>query len=374
MNQPVSAKISGKTRVLLAPLDWGLGHATRCIPIIRELQNNGCEVFVAGEGMQQVLLQQEFPGLSFLPLQGYRAKYASTKAGLLWQIFLQSFKFLRIIKKENVWLSKYLEKYAFDAVISDNRYGLYSDKIPCVFITHQLSIKSPFGRWSEKLLQKSNYKYISRFAACWVPDEEMHGLAGELSHPEKIPQVPLAYLGLLSRFNQQEKADTINKPEKEQVLILLSGPEPQRTIFENKIVEQLTGCNDDIVVVRGLPGHASVIPSGDRIRFYNHLPADELANEMKKATFIISRSGYSTVMDIAALQKKSILVPTPGQTEQEYLASYLSGKKFAYTVSQKNFSLQPDLEKAKDFSYHLPAIANNGRLREVIQSFLATLR
>ncbi len=374
MNHPVTAKPSGKTRILLAPLDWGLGHATRCIPIIRELQNQGCEVFVAAEGMQLVLLQQEFPGLMFLPLDGYRAKYAKTKAGLFWQMIFQSFKFLRMIKKENVWLRKILEEHAFDAVISDNRYGLYSDKITSVFVTHQLAIKSPLGRWSEKLLQKRNYQYIRRFSACWVPDEENQGLAGELSHPAKKPPVPLTYLGHLSRFFQQVKTDSINKQEKEKVLILLSGPEPQRTIFENRITEQLTGCNEDVVLVRGLPGHPSVIPSTGNILFYNHLPAAELEKEMQKATFIISRSGYSTVMDIAALQKKSILVPTPGQTEQEYLAAYLSGQQFAYTVSQKEFSLQHDLEKAKKFSYRLPALTNNGRLREVIHSFLASLR
>ncbi len=375
MNQPGSAKSSGKTRILLAPLDWGLGHATRCIPIIRELQQQGCEVSVAAEGLQQALLQQEFPGITFLPLQGYRARYAKTKTGLLWQMIFQSFRFLQIIKKENVWLRKILEKHNFDAVISDNRYGLFSDKVPTVFVTHQLTIKSPLGRWSEKLLQKRNYQYISRFSACWVPDvEQQRGLAGDLSHPEKKPPVPLSYLGPLSRFSGTGNDGSFNNTGKEQVLILLSGPEPQRSIFENRIVAQLANFDGDAVVVRGLPGHASVIPSGDRIRFYNHLAADELANEMQKATFIISRSGYSTVMDIAALQKKSILVPTPGQTEQEYLASHLSASQFAFCVAQKDFSLEKVLHQAKAFSYRLPAFPATSKLQQVIQSFLASLR
>lgn len=336
--------LAGK-KLLVAPLDWGLGHATRCIPVIKELLANGCEVWLAGEGQQEILLSKEFPGLNFLPLKGYRVSYASS--GMTLKMLAQVPKILTAIKSENKWLDEQVNKYGFDAVISDNRYGLYHKKIHSVFITHQLCIKSPLGKWSEPLLQQWNYKFINRFSECWVPDEAgENNLAGELSHPEILPSIPVKYIGPLSRF-EKKTGDEI----KNHLLIILSGPEPQRSLFEDRIVDEIAHYNGSATIVRGLPAANTILPSTNTIRVYNHLTADLLNDEMAKAEFIISRCGYSTVMDIAAMKKKSILVPTPGQTEQEYLARHLMKKQFAFCISQKEFSLIPAIEKANAFQY-----------------------
>ncbi|MDP9230739.1 MAG: glycosyl transferase family 28, partial [Bacteroidota bacterium] len=194
-------KTANSPRILVAPLDWGLGHATRCIPIIKELINQNCDVWLAGEGAQAALLQKEFPGLSFLNLPGYRISYNKSSMKLFLGILLQVPKILRAISKENKWLKKMMTKYTFDAIISDNRYGLYHKKIFTAFITHQLLIKTSLGKLSEKILQQWNYKFINRFTQCWVPDEEGSiNLAGELSHPKKNPAIPLKYIGAISRF------------------------------------------------------------------------------------------------------------------------------------------------------------------------------
>jgi hypothetical protein len=336
--------LAGK-KLLLAPLDWGLGHATRCVPVIRSLLENGCEVWLAGEGAQEKLLREEFPRLSFLPLKGYRIKYG--KRNFTGKLLMQLPSILKTIKEENNWLKAVVAQHGFEAVISDNRYGLYHEKIFSVFITHQLCVKSPFGKWSENFLQRWNYKFINRFSECWIPDEEgENNLAGELSHPAKLPLVPVKYIGTLSRFQKKDVAEIKNH-----LLVILSGPEPQRTIFENKIVDEIAHYPATAVVVRGLPGDKNIIPSANSIRFFNHLSAAELNEEALKAEFIICRSGYSTLMDIAALQKKSILIPTPGQTEQQYLAGYLQEKQFALSFSQKSFSLQQVLDAAKKFNY-----------------------
>jgi len=336
--------LAGK-KLLVAPLDWGLGHATRCVPVIRDLLNNSCEVWLAGEGAQEKLLREEFPSLTFLPLKGYRIKYG--KSGLTTKILLQIPAILRSIKEENVWLKEQVGKYGFDAVISDNRYGLYHQDILSVFITHQLCIKSSLGDWSEKILQKWNYKFIDRFDECWVPDEEReNNLAGELSHPVKLPSIPVKYIGPLSRFEKKNIGEI-----KDHLLIVLSGPEPQRTILENRIIDQIVNYPATATIVRGLPGEKNIIPSTNTICFYNHLSLEELNNEVMKAEFVISRTGYSTIMDIAALQKKSILVPTPGQTEQEYLAGHLMKKQFAFCVDQNRFSLLKNIEEARKFGY-----------------------
>lgn len=336
--------LAGK-KLLLAPLDWGLGHATRCVPVIKELLSIGSEVWLAGEGAQEKLLREEFPSLPFLPLKGYRVKYGKT--GLTGKLVLQIPSILQSIKSENNWLKEQVSKYQFDGVISDNRYGLHHENIFSVFITHQLCIKSSLGKWSEKFLQQWNYKFINRFHECWVPDEEgQNNLAGELSHPLKFPAIPVKYIGGLSRFKKKDVAEI-----KDHLLITLSGPEPQRTILENRIIDEVVNYNGTATIARGLPAERNIIPSTNTILFHNHLSSEELNNEAMKAALIIGRSGYSNVMDIAALQKKSILIPTPGQTEQEYLADHLMKKRFAFCINQNEFSLLKNIEEAGRFDY-----------------------
>ncbi|HYM94543.1 MAG TPA: glycosyltransferase [Chitinophagaceae bacterium] len=363
MNHSLMENKLRKSRILIAPLDWGLGHATRCIPIVHELLNANFDVWLAGEGAQETLLKKEFPALPVLPLKGYRILYSKSGSSLLWRIILQGPQLRKAIRDEHRWLKKMMNEYNFDAVISDNRYGLYHKNTFCVFITHQLMIKTFWGKWTEKYLQKRNYHFINRFSECWVPDnKDENNFAGELSHPGKKPAIPVKYIGLLSRMEKKNI-----EPEKKHLLILLSGPEPQRSILENIIVRQIAHYYGSATILRGLPSYASMIPSTNSIHFYNHLPAEELSKEMARAEFIIARSGYSTVMDIVKLQKKGILIPTPGQTEQEYLGKYLLEKQVAFSCTQKEFSLEEALIKAKDFPFKFPDFNSQNKLKEVVE-------
>jgi uncharacterized protein (TIGR00661 family) len=355
-----------QARILVAPLDWGLGHATRCIPIIRELLAQNCEVWLAGEGAQEKLLKIEFPELTFLQLPGYRIQYAKTARGLIWKMIQQGPKMQRAIRYEHRWLKKAVKEHGFDAVISDNRYGLYHSTTPCIFITHQLTIKTAKAKWTEKILQKRNYNYINKFAACWVPDAETeNNLAGELSHPLLKPAIPVHYIGMLSRFTKKNIEE-----KKSHLLIILSGPEPQRSLLEEKIINDISHYNYTATIVRGLPDSASVIPSTNMIKFINHLPGDEMNTAMEEAEYVINRSGYSSVMDIITLQKKSILIPTPGQTEQEYLGNYLMKKGMAVVIAQKDFSLDKALKAAAEYNYQLSIIDSGSTLTSTIEEFL----
>ena len=366
MDQPEKGKTPANPRILVAPLDWGLGHATRCIPLIRELQAQGATVILAGEGAQNLLVKEEIPGLEILELKGYRVRYGKTGFDLLRNLLYQTPAILRTIKEENQWLNKLVQGSSIDGVISDNRFGLYNEKIPCVFITHQLAIKTPWGGFTEQLIQRKNYSYIERYTACWVPDAPgSNGLAGELSHPRKRPRIPMEYIGTLSRFNYEP-----GKQPGSHFLVLISGPEPQRSIFENLILKDLDQSAISAVVVRGLPGNTESLPSSAAIQYYNHLPASSLAAEIEKADFVIARSGYSSVMDLARLRKKTILVPTPGQTEQQYLAKYLYGKKMAYSVSQNEFSLLKAIAEAKKLNYVLEEPFVGEELKNAVQRFL----
>jgi uncharacterized protein (TIGR00661 family) len=367
MIEDPAVKKTGNPRILVAPLDWGLGHATRCIPVIYELVKQNCEVWLAGEGAQKILLKQEFPEQPFLPLKGYRVKYGGSRTGLFPSLFSQLPRIFRTIRHENNWLKKVVDDYQFDAIVSDNRFGLYHSSVPCIFITHQLRIQTPFGKWSENFLQKINYRFVNRFTECWIPDEEKeNGIAGELSHPVAMPAIPVQYMGILSRLKKNNAA----AEKKDHLFISLSGPEPQRTLLENKIIRDIGHYNGTATIVRGLPGISTLIPSTNDIRFYNHLAADEFNIEMEKADYVISRSGYSTVMDIVTLGKKSILIPTPGQTEQEYLAKYLSEKRISFCISQKDFSLKEALQNVSGFEFKQINYINTSKLPLLIKSFV----
>ncbi len=360
---------SAKPTVLIAPLNWGLGHATRCIPVIHAFLKANCKVIIAGEKTTLSLLQQEFPQLQTLNLPGYSIQYPPKKWLFPFYLLAQLPSLLSSIRKEQAWLKKVVAHHQIDAVVSDNRYGLYHETIPAVFITHQLRIKSFLGKWIDDLLQQRNYKYINRFTTCWVPDAARKGLAGALSHPQLLPKIPVHYLGWLSRFGKKKTSTAGNH-----LLVIISGPEPQRTIFENIILQQAHQYTKPIVMVRGLPGDTSKLPVPPNIEVHNHLPATDIEQRMEEAAFIISRCGYSTVMDVAALQKKAIFIPTPGQTEQEYLAQHLMSNNFAFCVAQAKFRLGTSLSLAASFDYHFIEAENENALINVVEKFADVLR
>lgn len=330
-------------KVLVAPLDWGLGHATRCIPIIKGLLQQKCEVWIAASGAQKAILKEEFPFLSFVEIPGYGIKYDKNRALTILRLIGLVPKILIRIKQENAWLQQFLLREKPDVVISDNRYGLYAPGPVTVFITHQLRIRTPLGRVVDGWLQRINYSAIRRFSACWVPDRPgVDSLAGELSHPRRLPSIPLRYIGWLTRL-----AGGTGQTEDVDVLVLLSGPEPQRTILEKKILEQAAGLERRIVLLRGLPGGGEAVDAPPGMVVHDHLPAAQLLPLLRGARVVVARAGYSTVMELLSLGKKAVLIPTPGQTEQEYLGNYLSGRGLVIQVRQKDFSLKEAVAKAE---------------------------
>jgi hypothetical protein len=376
-------------RILIAPLDWGLGHATRCIPLIRHFLERGCDVWIAAEGKTKQVLQQEFPELTFLDLKGYRIRYARTKTGLVLRMLTQIPSICRTIYRERLWLQKTVLRFDIDAVVSDNRFGMVHPSIPCVYITHQLRIQIPGGSLVESFVQRLHYRFINRFTACWVPDaENQPNLSGVLAHPRRLPSIPVHYLGPLSRLEREDLS--LDNP----LLILLSGPEPQRTLLEGLILRQLETLAITAVLVRGLPGAngGSGALSGSspmepgasdgalqrllvsrRLAVHDHLPAHLLEQTIARSQWVIARTGYTTVMDLVKLQKKSILVPTPGQTEQEYLATYLKAEGVCYTVSQSDFSLERVLAEAEVFPYRIPFPIRSDLYKDVVDAWLQSL-
>lgn len=355
--------------MLVAPLDWGLGHATRCIPLVRVLLMKGCQVLIAANGAQKVLLQEEFPELGFIDLDGYNIRYS--RKWLLAGLLLQLFKIRLAIKKEKAALPGIIAKHGIDWVISDNRYGLYSSQTPSTIITHQLSVMPPAGfSWAKGFLRKVIYGYINQFSNCWVPDlpDISRGLSGELGHPEIKPTIATWYTGWLSRFT-----NTNELPSRYKCIIVLSGPEPQRTMLEEIIVKQLIGTKDEMVFVRGLPKEKAVPGLPGNISVYNHLPANELQQKILASEYLVSRSGYSTLMDGFTLQKKCIFIPTPGQTEQEYLGNLVTQKQMGLVYKQRAFVLEDALKEASGFHFHFPLNTLNNLLEIAVDNMLARI-
>jgi uncharacterized protein (TIGR00661 family) len=357
-----------KLRVLIAPLDWGLGHATRCIPIIYELLSLDVEVFIAVEDNIKNLLEKELPEVNFLPLAGYNIRYSRNSIFFQFTLLAQLPKILIAVYAEKKWLKKIIPLHNIDAVISDNRLGLSNATIPCVYITHQLTIKAG-NLVMEWLLQKIHYQFINKYSICWVPDfESAANFAGTLSHPKHLPKIPLRYLGLLSRLEK------IEVKKKYDLLVLISGPEPQRTVFENILLNELRNFSGKTLFIRGLLASATPLTSENiNLEILNYLPSKKLNIAIQQAELVICRSGYSTVMDLIRLQQKAILVPTPGQTEQEYLSDYLSKKKLFFSLPQKKFSLNKLLEQAKHFSLSVAPIVDTQPFKKIVQEFCSSV-
>lgn len=342
--------------ILVAVLDWGLGHATRSIPIIQCLLAHDCRVSIAGNGSSLVLLKQEFPQLVFHELPAYKATYPS-HGFFFWHLFLQSPAIFNAIRKEKKLIDSLLQDNHFDAIISDNRYGCYSEKVPSVLITHQLNIQLPASlSWNGFVINYINHRLIKKFSACWVPDFPM-GFTGKLTVTKKLR---VKYIGMLSRF----QADNNDVPESDLILGLVSGPEPQREILEKLLVKEFKKLNKPCLIIRGLPNEMPNETKEGNITLKAHAPAQELQSIIAKAGLVVSRSGYTTIMDLQAIGKRHVIfIPTPGQTEQEYLASELQQRKIAYTQTQDHFNLAEAIEKSKqyhgfDTSTHQPNLLN----------------
>jgi uncharacterized protein (TIGR00661 family) len=354
-----------KPLLLFSSLDWGLGHTTRSVPLLKEFLNLGCDLVVACNSIQKKILQPEFPALRYVELEGYSLNYGSDKWSTRIKILLQLKKILTRINQENAWLRSFIKENKVDALISDNRYGFYHPKIPSVLITHQLHIHSGYGAIADKLSQFLIYRFVNRFSVCWVPDnEKTNGLAGKLSHPRSLPAVPVRYLGPVSRFDECES----NSEKNYDALIILSGPEPQRTILETIMLEQSEPINKKIALVRGLPEQQPPLYH-KKITTFNHLNSAELNKLICESQLIIGRSGYTTIMDMIKLKKKMAVIPTPGQPEQEYLAKHLSENHLALTYPQYKFSLPQIFDDAANFKF-AHADLNMNEFKIVLKEFV----
>lgn len=329
-----------KKQILVAPLNWGIGHASRCISIINWLLVSNFKPIIASDGEALLLLQKEFPEQEFIELPAFNITYQKYGKHLKLKLLRQLPHIVKTLKAERKITKSIIKNYNIDGIISDSRFGIYSKSIPSVIITHQLNVLS--GRTSF-ISSKINKLQLKNFNEIWVPDfKHTPNLSGKLGHLSENSQLNIKYLGPLSRLNKTEKKT------KYDLMILLSGPEPQRTILENKLIKELQDYKGIILLIKGKVEAKQTKSQTGHFTIYNYMTSEALENAINSSKIIISRSGYTTVMDLAKLGKSAFFIPTPGQFEQEYLAKRFNKLQLVPCCSQEQFNLN-ELKKIKNF-------------------------
>ena len=334
--------------ILVAPLNWGLGHATRCIPIIQALLELNFNVILASDGAALNLLRKEFPHLLALELPSYNIVYPKNGADFKWKMLKNTPALFDAVVLEKKIIKKWVKEYKLSGIISDNRLGVLSKKIPSVFMTHQVNVLSGSTTWASGWLHRL---VISRFTECWIPDvSSTINLSGKLGHLEE-PGFDVQFIGPLSRLEKKVF------PQVYDLMVLLSGPEPQRTIFEEILRKEVLSYTGKVIFIRGTIEDKQEMHQEDNITFYNYMTTQQLEQAFNESNLVLCRSGYTTIMDLSKLEKKAFFIPTPGQYEQEYLAKKMKKDGFAPFSKQDNFKIE-DLAEIHLYK-GLPAIGGD---------------
>ena len=309
-------------KIIIAPLNWGLGHATRCVPIIKELQKSNFTPVIASDGTALQFLIKEFPSLEFFELPSYKISYGRN---LKWSLIRKIPTIVRAVHKERLLIQEYIHQNPdVVGIISDNRFGCYYTKIPSVYITHQLNVLSGFLTPVTSFFHR---RVIRKYNECWIPDEENSVYSGKLSRSTK--NLNKKYIGVLSRFKKQELPQDID------VLILLSGPEPNRTLLEIKLTSIFKTSSKKVYLIQGIVEKTQKTTKENQLTIVNFMLTKQLEHTLNLSKMVICRAGYSSVLDLVSLRKKALLIPTKFQNEQEYLAKYLQQKGYFSFVKER---------------------------------------
>ncbi len=349
--------------VLVSPLNWGLGHAARMVPLIRKLIGQGQKVIIGAYGDSATLLKKEFKECIHVELKGFTPVYSSSHSQTV-ALMRQSVKFLFHKSREHKRTKEVVKKFGVDLIISDNRYGVWYKNIPSVLVTHQLS--PALGRrfrFFERPVSRIFNRWIRKFDECWVPDVPgENNLSGKLSNNDL--DLNIKYAGLLSRF----KECTQNFNFRYEYLAVISGPEPWRNKFEKDLIRLFGNLPGNSVIVRGVPEGSSEEYEYNGITMFDHLETDALNSLMCNSRNIICRPGYSTLMDLFTAGRRALLVPTPGQPEQEYLAGRMR-ERYGFTVIEQADILNADVKTLLKYGQDLTPLKND-LLEKLLHNFL----
>jgi len=329
--------------IIYAVCSWGLGHSTRSLPVIRKLMNENNSLTIISNGRSLDLLKKELrDNASYVDIVDYpmllseNARQFMAKSMIYWPLFIKR------IESGLIKLNRLIEKKKYDLIVSDGRYDMYSKKIPSFFISHQIRIMNPLRiRMLETGSELFNKFFFKRFSGVIVPDYKENSFSGDLSHNlRKIDENMLHYAGALSDFSKKTCKKDVD------YLISISGPEPQRSMLEENISSQIQDLTGNIVMTLGKAEKTSEIKK-EKITTYSFLTKEKREDLLNRTKLVIARSGYSTIMDLGVIGTKALLIPTPGQIEQEYLSEYHNTLGTFYSVKQDEIDIKRDVDIAK---------------------------
>ncbi|MBC7777641.1 MAG: glycosyltransferase [Phycisphaerae bacterium] len=363
--------------ILVAPLNWGLGHATRCMPLIKALERMGAKVVLASDGAALHLLRAEFPHLPAFELPSYRIRYQTNS--MVWNIARQMPRITYAIRAEQWATERLLREHSINGIISDNRYGCFSPSARSVILTHQIHLRVPNAalQWAANQVLRSA---LRKFDSVWIPDVVGEpNLAGDLSHPP-LKGFDSTYIGLLSRFTVSHPVPNVQRPMSNvqyptsNVAIVLSGPEPQRTYLEHILLEQALALPHKFVFVKGKTQTKEHHIVAENVEVVSFLTSSELNQLLQSSQVVVCRAGYSSLMDLAALaDKKAILIPTPGQTEQEYLGALFARQGIFICQKQEEVDLETGLREIEKTTGFPPHQFDIGAFETVLEGWLHNL-
>lgn len=412
-------------KVLVAPLDWGLGHATRCVPVVREFLRAGAEVELAVVKANANFFREVFPELRQRLAPSYNIVYPKHGYNMALWLLKNSVHLNSVMRYEHHFAEEMVERHGYDVLFSDNRFAFYSKNALSIYMTHQRRIAFPRALAAfERIGVMWHANIMRKFDEVWVPDLEIYpGYAGSLSHSGATPgEKPMRYVGTLSRFSDCNAGENAGRadgnalenslgtapvsidlerevdlmsmsefmahstnvewdaaPEKHtsgnhtlgmraayKVVAVVSGVEPARTQFEQQLREALQQIPGQHMMILGKPSTEQKTWTEGNIEFHTHLATNDFAEAVKRADFVVSRGGYSTVMDMAELGAKCIFVPTPGQFEQIVLAHDLSKAGYAVEIPADELSAET-LASAFEKSVKMPKVAKQNLLHDAVE-------
>ncbi|MNJ82678.1 hypothetical protein D3C87_00820 [compost metagenome] len=293
----VPAELS-QERILFACLDWGSGHVARSISLLQQLLRQGNQLFIYCTPAQKALFESYEIVADYILTEGFRFRFTGD-GNFTSEMRRNAFRFFTHIRQERIQAEKLVEEYRISIVLSDHCYGFRSGKAASFFITHQVSLPPKAGWFAQRI----HRKWMNQFDGVWIMDDPDKRLGGSLSESNEKS----VYIGFYSRFEEQEISVVPNK-----IVGIVSGPEPYSEQLFHWIIEKYG--NENLILIA--PKVYAKTP--ENVRLINDwLLADQ---EIASAEIIVSRNGYSTLMDLQFLNKKAVLISTPGQLEQEYLA------------------------------------------------------
>ncbi len=325
----------GGITILISPLNWGFGHAGRMIPLALELKKRGNAIVFGADPQLLPLIENELPGIKLVEIPGPRIRYSRFLPQYLC-IFLQLPTVIISAFREHCALRRLAEQFNPAVIISDNRFGFFHRRIFSVYVTHQLRIPFPrLLRFLEPAATWFHRRIISRYDLCLVPDYPGPvNLSGRLSHGLKLPG-NVCYTGPLSRFGMMPPSETNITVGHPYICLILSGPEPQRSLLLEKVSMALRDIQLCVLSAVAIPG---TVGTESNITFYIKPDGGTMRQLIEGCSLVIARSGYTSVMELSSLGRGAVLIPTPGQPEQEYLGDYLNGRYGFVTVRQNNIS------------------------------------